>query len=199
MAIGVFENAIVANSNPDVGGTDAAAITPPYDITNDKNATLFQNIRDLFYITNPQLREEWKTAPQAQTVRDEILIRNEKVCLRRNYLKRNKKTMTFNKGIRRLLLSAHSKRPITLQFLRTKRQTHANRQRQQELHADEVDVDEDDEDATGLNGNIAANRVSPAPIVYAPEAPVTINPAAGSTAVPSPSPPRSRHHQQTYE
>ena len=96
MAIGVFENAIVANSNPDVDGTDA--ITPPYDITNDKNVTLFQNIRDLFYITNPQLREEWKTAPQAQTVRDEILIRNGKVRLRRNYLKRNKKTMTFNKG-----------------------------------------------------------------------------------------------------
>ena len=86
IAIGMIENVIVANSNPDVGGTDAAAITPPYDVTNDKNATFFQNICDLFYITTPQLREEWKTAPQAQAVRDEILLRNE--IIRLNRLKR---------------------------------------------------------------------------------------------------------------
>ena len=84
IAIGIFENVIVANSNPDVGGTDA--ITPPYDVTNIKNATFFHNINDLFYITTPWLREEWKTAPQAQAVRDEILLRNE--IIRLNCLKR---------------------------------------------------------------------------------------------------------------
>ena len=91
MAIGVFENVILANSNPDVDGTDA--ITPPYDVTNDKNATFFQNIHDLFYIITPQLREDWKTAPQAKIVRGEILLQNEKIRL-----KRNTKTTTFNKG-----------------------------------------------------------------------------------------------------
>ena len=91
MAIGQLENVIVANSNPDVGGTDA--ITPPYDVTNDKNATFFQNIRDLFYITNPQLREEWKKAPEAKTVRAEVLLRNERLRIMRN-----KKTTTFLSG-----------------------------------------------------------------------------------------------------
>jgi len=91
MAIGVFENVIVANSNSD--GTES--ITPPYDITNDKNTTFFQSIRDLFYITTPQLREEWKTAPQAQAVRDEILLRNRKIRLKRAC---NKITTAYNLG-----------------------------------------------------------------------------------------------------
>ena len=39
----------------------------------------FHNINDLFYIINPQLREEWKTAPQAQAVRHELLLRNENI------------------------------------------------------------------------------------------------------------------------
>ena len=91
IAIGVFENVIVANSNPDVGGTDA--ITPPYDATNDKNATFLRDVHDLLTVTTPKLREEWIRDPLAKTVRDEVLLRNEKLSIMRN-----KKTTKFLSG-----------------------------------------------------------------------------------------------------
>ena len=91
MALGQLENVIVANSNSDVGGTDA--ITPPYDVTNDKNVTFLRDVHDLLTVTTPKLREEWIREPLAKTIRDEVLVRNEKLRVMRN-----KKTTTFSSG-----------------------------------------------------------------------------------------------------
>ena len=85
---GVMENVIAANSNTSADGTDV--ITDPYDVTNKKNVTFLRNVHDLFTVTTPVLKEDWKEAPQGKTVCDEVLLQRDKARITRN-----NKTKTF--------------------------------------------------------------------------------------------------------